>query len=526
MRGTTQVGPLSGRRQLGFVSHTVVHMEDDLREQLGRAREQYAAGALAEAVRACVAVVEGCTESTDPSLVAAAATLVRGPIDPLLGARVHALASDALALLNRAGPAGQEAAERVAAQVEVTRDVFHAIELLDLEGGIDAEVEFVKIQARVAALQDPLLADDRLALARRAVALGLTVGDRETQAWGRLWSMDVHAANGRRVELLGELAALTVLAEQLGPTWQSRVLLVRASQALLDGRFDDVLRLAEDASRIGGEHSDAAFLRLPFAFEAARHQGTSKCLLDAVRKQVEHLPFAARTRLCVALKSAGLRADAADEWRALAAYVAEVPVAAPEFLMVTADAADVCAWLGDEANAAKLYTTLLPYEHQHVIAHAHAPYQGPVGLSLGRLARVLGDLTAADKHLRSTLAKAEEVHALPSKAYVLAELAAAEPTRSRARREHAHGALELARRLGMVPLVDQLDALLGSGEGDPVLTPREAEVTALVAQGMSNPAIARHFTLSERTVENHISRILAKLGLTSRTALAIWYERR
>ena len=194
--------------------------------------------------------------------------------------------------------------------------------------------------------------------------------------------------------------------------------------------------------------------------------------------------------------------------------------------MAVADAADVCAWLGDETNAAKLYATLLPYERLHVIAHAHTPYQGPVGLVLGRLARVLGDVTAADEHLLSTLAMAEEVHALPAKAYALAELAAVEPTRSRARREHAHGALELARRLGMTPLVDQLEALLGSGKGDPSHTPREAEVTALVAQGMSNAAIARQFTLSERTVENHISRILSKLDLTSRTALALWHERR
>jgi DNA-binding CsgD family transcriptional regulator len=286
------------------------------------------------------------------------------------------------------------------------------------------------------------------------------------------------------------------------------------------------VRLAEQAAQIGGEHSDAAFLRLPFAFEAARHQGTAKPLLEAVREQVEHLPFIARTWLCVALKSAGLRAEAAEEWRALAVHLAAVPVEAPEFLMAIADAADVCAWLGDEANAAKLYVTLLPYEHHHVIAHAVAPYHGPVGLALGRLARVLGDVTSADEHLRSTLARAEEVHALPSKAYVLAELAELQPARSRARREHAHGALELARRLGMAPLVDQLEALLGSGEGDPVLTPREADVTALVAQGMSNAAIARQLTLSERTVENHVSRILSKLDLTSRTALALWHERR
>lgn len=512
--------------QPGFVRPTLVGMEDVLRQQLDQAREQYAAGAAAEAVRSCVAVVEGCTELTDPSLVAAAATLVRRPVDPLLRARVHALATDALVLLRRAGPAGQKAASSVTAQVEATRDVFHAIEPIDIENETDAEVEFVEIQARITALQNPLLAEDRLALARRAVALGLTVGDREMQAWGRLWSMDVHAANGKRMELFGELTALTVIAEHLGPAWQSRVLLVRASQALLDGRFDHVVRLAEDAAQIGGEHSDAAFLRLPFAFEAARHQGTVKSLLEAVRDQVEHLPFVARIWLCVALKSCGLRAEAADEWRALAGHVAAVPVEASEFLMTIADAADVGVWLGDEANAARLYATLLPYENQHVIPHAHAPYGGPVGLVLGRLARGLGDLTTSQEHLRATLARVEEVHALPYKAYVLAELAAVEPTRSRARREHAHGALELAQRLGMAPLIDQIDALLGSGHGDPVLTPREAEVTALVAQGMSNAEIARQFTLSERTVENHISRILSKLNLTSRTALALWHERR
>ena len=124
------------------------------------------------------------------------------------------------------------------------------------------------------------------------------------------------------------------------------------------------------------------------------------------------------------------------------------------------------------------------------------------------------------------MGRAEEIHALPSKAYVLAELAASSRPVPALAASTLHGALELAQRLGMAPLVDQLEALLGAGAEDPVLTPREAEVTALVARGMSNAAIARQFTLSERTVENHVSRILAKLGLTSRTALAVWHERR
>jgi len=500
-------------------------MPDGLHEQLGRAREQYAAGAVADAVNSCVAIVEGCTVTTEPSLIAAAATVVRRPVDPLLRARVHALAREALALLYRAGRAGEDSTARVVAQMEATRDVFGADELVRFDADIDADAEFVAIQARIAAAQDPLKGADRVALARRAVALGLAVGDREMQAWGYLWSMSVHAADGRRREVVSELAALTVLAEQLGPAWRSRVLLVRASQALLDGRFGDVVRLAEEAARIGGEHSDAAFLQLSFAFEAARHQGTTQPLFGAVRDQVEQLPFVARIWLCVAFKTAGLRAEAADEWRALAAHIAAAPVEAPEFLMAIADGADVCAWLGDEANAATLYTTLLPYERQYVVAHAHAPYQGPVGLVLGRLARLLGDLPAAVEHLRSTLARAEEIHDLPSKAYVLAELAAVEPARSRARREYADCALEVARRLGMAPLVDEVEALIRSSPGNPILTPREAEVTALVAQGLGNAAIARRLTLSERTVENHVSRILSKLDLTSRTALALWHER-
>ena len=54
------------------------------------------------------------------------------------------------------------------------------------------------------------------------------------------------------------------------------------------------------------------------------------------------------------------------------------------------------------------------------------------------------------------------------------------------------------------------------------MTRREREVAALVAEGRSNREIAEHFVLSERTVETHVSRILTKLGLSSRTQLAAW----
>lgn len=49
--------------------------------------------------------------------------------------------------------------------------------------------------------------------------------------------------------------------------------------------------------------------------------------------------------------------------------------------------------------------------------------------------------------------------------------------------------------------------------GTEVLTAREREVLALVAEGCTNGAIARRLWLTERTVETHVGSILSKLGI-------------
>jgi DNA-binding CsgD family transcriptional regulator/tetratricopeptide (TPR) repeat protein len=64
-----------------------------------------------------------------------------------------------------------------------------------------------------------------------------------------------------------------------------------------------------------------------------------------------------------------------------------------------------------------------------------------------------------------------------------------------------------------------------SGEAASVLTPRELDVLKLVAQGLSNPDIARRLVLSEHTVHRHLANILRKLNLNSRTAAAAWGAR-
>lgn len=67
-------------------------------------------------------------------------------------------------------------------------------------------------------------------------------------------------------------------------------------------------------------------------------------------------------------------------------------------------------------------------------------------------------------------------------------------------------------------------ALLADRPGGDQLTPRELEVAALVATGASNRAIADALYLTEGTVKNHVSTILRKLTLRTRTQLAVWSQ--
>ena len=71
----------------------------------------------------------------------------------------------------------------------------------------------------------------------------------------------------------------------------------------------------------------------------------------------------------------------------------------------------------------------------------------------------------------------------------------------------------------------------GRGRQDPrstafaALTDREYEVVEAVAQGLDNAEVADRLFMSVGTVRNHISSILAKLGLRNRTQVAVLYYR-
>jgi DNA-binding NarL/FixJ family response regulator len=67
-----------------------------------------------------------------------------------------------------------------------------------------------------------------------------------------------------------------------------------------------------------------------------------------------------------------------------------------------------------------------------------------------------------------------------------------------------------------------LDASIRSDSAPrlPGITRREREVLGLLAEGLTNRQIAERLVVSEHTVHRHVTNILGKLGLPSRTAAA------
>ena len=94
---------------------------------------------------------------------------------------------------------------------------------------------------------------------------------------------------------------------------------------------------------------------------------------------------------------------------------------------------------------------------------------------------------------------------------------------TKAGRDRLRADLALLDRIGARPLAGRVRGLLGGGPapaGPAQLSPREREVAELVADGLSNAAIAERLVVSVRTVTSHLDHAYTKLGIGSRTELA------
>jgi DNA-binding CsgD family transcriptional regulator len=144
----------------------------------------------------------------------------------------------------------------------------------------------------------------------------------------------------------------------------------------------------------------------------------------------------------------------------------------------------------------------------------------------GLLLAARGDGEAALAHLEGALELHERVALPAERARTLLALGAARrrAKHKRAAREALEESLAVFASLGATVWAEAARAELGriggraAGRGD--LTPSERRVAALVAEGRTNREAAAELFLSERTVEGHLSRVYAKLGVRSRAELA------
>lgn len=302
---------------------------------------------------------------------------------------------------------------------------------------------------------------------------------------------------------LGDFESGERIANELIEAWSSGDDLIRyagalgwaARFALLRGDTTGAYELAREAERIArpvGLRAQAAALHGTLA-EAALHAGDTALARHEARAALRtagdawYARDAARTRLLAARILA--RADALD-----GDYVA-ARRAADALAAYDAPAAADRAFYAELAHAPDAAT--LREDARRAIAAA-VPVDAADAVWLWSGTRLL-DAAGAD-------GGAAQPRYGPFDALV-------------ARRAESAGRTfetQLIERLGAPHRVAHSMAPSFAGEPVEALTPREAEILALLASGLTNREIAQRLVLSARTVETHVARVTAKLGVSSR----------
>jgi len=453
------------------------------------ARRQSRDGRFSDGWRASVEAAAIARRLQDGRLMARAATALKGPTinGYALTSSRRALCLEALSLL---GEDDAELTRLVTGQLGALSSPWSAPpgsgERLDPE---EAERQFVNLQAAHAAARGPDDVEARLTIASRIVELGAEAFDDELSAWGRLWRLDALLQSGRRVDFDAELIEFAaVVSRHPAPVWQWRLASVKANLALLEDRLSDVPELIAEMTRLGGEAGVDQVEWMALIVRSAYAQRTGDRLDEIeteVRKALAGAPFYAQGWRASVLIGLGRTDESNAIWRAIAPHLEAMPKDMAEWLLAMCDYAENAIVADDRASAMWLRQALEPYSLQHITVGATTPYGGPVSLPLAELCVFLGDRASALHWFDEAERQAEGMNA-PWYA-------------GRAR--------------------DQRDRLMRRGGP---LSPRELEVARMVATGESNRSIAARMHLSERTVEQHVSAALRKLGMTSRSALAAW----
>lgn len=428
----------------------------------------------------------------DAVALAEAALVLTGDVigGPTYRTELHLLCREALGRLGDSEPVLRQ---RLEAQRVLTRNTWARPLPTSVGAGVDAATALLDLRARRQSLFHPDRLEDLLALADEALGVASTGHGTEADeilAEALLWRIDALYQLGRRAELDGELISLEAAVARLDrPEWTWRHETVRASVALLEHRLQDARGWLERARMSGAGTQEAAFVDLIHRSRLAVESGAGLDeVIDELRGLMPQMHTQARAWLASMHVARGDDEEVAALWRLIAPTLAETPTDVVEWLIILVNAADLAVHQRDTATARYLYDTLLPHGELHVVGRAQAPSYGPVSLYLCRLAALLGDLDAAQRHGEAALCHCERMYAVGWARAARAALA-------------------------------DLSATVGP------LTTRERDVAELVAAGLSNREVGARLYLSDRTVEKHLTRIMDKLGVRSRAGVAAWFVR-
>jgi DNA-binding CsgD family transcriptional regulator len=192
---------------------------------------------------------------------------------------------------------------------------------------------------------------------------------------------------------------------------------------------------------------------------------------------------------------------------------------------------DASAALGDGATAALVYPELERFGGRNVmIGHLVSCY-GAADRYLGMLAALLGERERAVAHFERALELNHSMGARTWLAHTAYEYGRFLLGRGRGERQRAEELLgeaaSLAAAIGMPMLLGRIESL-GAAQQAALpdgLSPREVQILALIARGLSNREIGRTLTISEHTAANHVRSILRKTNCANRTEAASYAHR-